>query len=184
MKRLIGRFVLFLGRWKSTYPKEFRVDKCVMLAVPHTSNWDLLYALAVYWKYGVNAKFLIKNEYTKGIIGVLFRGLGAIGIDRKKNNNMVEYAMELFAKNEKFVLLVPAEGTRNKVKRWKTGFYHIAKKANVPVSLGFLDFKEKLTGIGGLVYLTDSFEDDMQIIEDFYKDMDGKFPELYNPKIF
>ncbi len=184
MKKFIGRFVLFMGRWKTFYPKEFQVDKCVMLAVPHTSNWDLLYALAVYWKYGINAKFLIKNNYTKGILGYVFRWLGAIGIDRKKNNNMVAYAMELFAKNEKFVLLVPAEGTRKKVKKWKTGFYHIAKKANVPVVLGFLDFKTRRTGICGLVHLTDSFENDMQCIQDHYKGMEGKHPELYNPKIF
>jgi len=184
MKKIIGKLVLFISRWKTTYPDEFNIDKCVMLAVPHTSNWDLLYALAVYWKYGVDAKFLIKDDYTKGIVGFLFRWLGAIGINRKKNNNMINYSKELFDANDKFVMLVPAEGTRKRVNKWKTGFYHIAKKADVPVALGFLDYKERLTGVGGLIELTDNFENDMQRIEDFYKDKTGKHPELYNPKIY
>jgi len=184
MKKIIGKFVLFITGWKSSYLKEYQSDKCVMLAVPHTSNWDLLYALAVYWKEGINAKFLIKNDYTKGIHGKLFKWLGAIGIDRSKNNNMVDYAVGLFKKSDKLVLLVPAEGTRKWVKKWRKGFYYIAKNANVPVSLGYLDYKNKIAGIGGLIHLSGNFEKDMQCIEDFYKDIQGKHPELYNKKIF
>jgi len=184
MKKIIGKFVLFITGWKTSYLKQFHTDKCVMIAAPHTSNWDLLYALAIYWKEGVNAKFLIKDVYTKGLQGVFFKWAGAIGVDRSKNNNMVEYAVGLFRTLDKLVLLIPAEGTRKRVKKWRMGFYHIAKNANVPVSLGYLDYKHKIAGIGGLITLSGDIEKDMRFIEDFYKDITGKYPELYNKKIF
>jgi len=184
MKKIMGKFVLFITGWKAAYLKEYHTDKCVMIAAPHTSNWDLLYALAVYWKEGINAKFLIKDAYTKGLQGIFFKWLGAIGVDRSKNNNMVEYAVSLFEQMDKLVLLVPAEGTRKRVKKWRMGFYHIAKNANVPVSLGYLDYKNKIAGVGGLITLSGSIDKDMRIIENFYKNIEAKYPELYNKKIF
>ena len=184
MKRLIATLVLFVSGWKASYLKQYHEDKCVMIAAPHTSNWDLIFALAVYWKERVNAKFLIKDVYTKGFFGFFFKWLGAIGVDRSKHTNLVDYAVSLFAKSEKLVLLVPAEGKRERVEKWKTGFYHIAKNANVPVSLGYLDYKNKVAGIGYLFTLSGDFEKDMQLIEDFYKDKTARFPELYNKKIF
>ncbi len=184
MKRLLGRFVLFISGWKASYIKKFHADRCVMIAAPHTSNWDLLYALAVYWKEGINAKFLIKDVYTKGMFGFFFKWLGAIGVDRSTKTNMVDYAVNLFKENGQLVLLVPAEGKRCWVEKWKTGFYHIARNANVPVSLGYLDYKHKIAGVGDLFTLSGNFEKDMQRIENFYKDKTAKFPELYNKKIF
>jgi 1-acyl-sn-glycerol-3-phosphate acyltransferase len=184
MKKFLGSFILWISRWKDDYPAEFMVDKCVMLAVPHTSNWDLLYAIAVYWKKDVNAKFLIKDNYTKGPLGFIFRGLGALGIDRSKHTNFVDYAVHLLKTSEKLVLLVPAEGTRKRVEKWKTGFYHIADKAKVPVALGFLDYKKKVAGVGGLYYLTGDFNVDMANIQTFYISKTAKYPELYNKQIY
>ena len=97
---------------------------------------------------------------------------------------MVDYAVRLFKESEKLVLLVPAEGTRKRVKKWRMGFYHIAKKADVPVSLGYLDYKNKIAGIGGLITISDDIDNDMKVIEDFYKNISGKYPELYNKKIY
>jgi len=184
MKKLIGRFILFLRGWKDDYPNEFMVDKCVMLAVPHTSNWDLMYAIAVYWVKGVNAKFLIKDSYTKGTLGIVFKWLGALGIDRSKHTNFVDNAVHLLNTSKKLVLLVPAEGTRKRVEKWKTGFYHIANKANVPVALGFLDYKKKIAGVGGLYNLTGNFKDDMANIQTFYISKTAKYPEFYNKQIY
>lgn len=184
MKKLIANFLFFVAGWKCKYPDEYQSSRCVMIAAPHTSNWDLLYTVAVYWKEDVHAKFFIKDAYTKGILGFFFRWLGAIGIDRSKHSNTVDYAASLFEEYENLVLLVPAEGTRKRVEKWKTGFYHIAKKAGVPVSLGYLDYKKKIAGVGQMIHLSDSFEKDMERIEDFYKDVSGRHPELYNPKIF
>lgn len=184
MKKLIAKFVLFISGWKADYPEHFKVSKSVMLAAPHTSNWDIVYALAVYWLEGIDAKFLIKDSYTKGFFGFFFKWLGAIGVNRSKNNNLVDYSVELFNSSESLVLMVPAEGTRQRVEKWKTGFYHIAKTAKVPVSFGFLDYKQKVAGVGNVYDLTGDFENDMQTIEDFYAEIETKHPELYNKKIF
>ena len=184
MKKLIAKFVLFIFGWKADYPDSFKVPKTVMLASPHTSNWDIVFALAVYWLEEIDAKFLIKDNYTKGFFGFFFKWLGAIGVDRSKNNNLVDYSIELFNTKDNLVLMVPAEGTRKRVERWKTGFYHIGKNANVPISFGFLDYKKKLAGVGDVYLLTGDFEVDMQKIEDFYQSIEAKYPELYNKKIF
>ena len=184
MKQFLGAFTLFIFGWKYTYPEEFKVDKCVMLAAPHTSNWDLIYALAVYWKAGVKSQFLIKNVYTKGLHGYFFKWLGGIGVDRTKHNNMVDYAVSLFETNDRLALGVPAEGTRKWVEKWKTGFYHIATKAKVPVCLCYLDYKNKIAGVGKMIQLSGDFDKDMNIIQSFYEDKTAKFPKLYNKKIF
>lgn len=184
MKKFIGSFILFVSRWKADYPTKFMVDKCVMLAVPHTSNWDLMYTIAVYWKKGVHAKFLIKDSYTKGLLGGIFKWLGAIGVDRSKHNNLVDYAVHLLNSSEKLVLLVPPEGTRKWVEKWKTGFYHIATQAKVPVALGFLDYKNKIAGVGGIYNLTGDFNVDMANIQTFYISKKAKHPELYNKSIY
>lgn len=182
MKKLIAKFLFFITGWKWNY--KVNCEKCVMIAAPHTSNWDLLYAMATYWRYGIDAKFFIKNTYTKGLHGYIFKKLGAIGVDRSKNNNLVNHAIDLFNKSDKLVLLVPAEGTRSKVKKWKKGFYHIANGANVPIALGYLDYKNKISGVEKLINSSGNYEKDMQEVEDFYKNIEGKYPEKYNENIF
>jgi len=184
MKRFIAKFVLFISGWKTSYPIKFKVSKSVMLAAPHTSNWDIVYALAVYWMEGIDAKFLIKNSYTNSFFGFFFKWLGAIGVDRSKHNNLVDYSVELLNSSKKLILMVPAEGSRMFVEKWKTGFYHIANKAKVPVSFGYLDYKKKIAGVGDVYHLSGDFEKDMQYIQDFYSNIEGKHPELYNKKIF
>lgn len=184
MKRIIGLLVIKITGWKSLYPQQWLIEKSVIIAAPHTSNWDLVHSLAVFWKYNVPLKFFIKDSYTKGLFGWFFRWLGAIGVNRSKNSNLVEHAANIIKEKSRITLMVPAEGSRKRVDKWKTGFYHIAKRANVPVLLGYLDYKNKVAGVGDLVNLTDDFEKDMQRIEDFYRNISGKFPEQYNTKIF
>ncbi len=184
MKAFLGKLILKILGWKSDYPKDYMVDKFVMIAAPHTSNWDLVYALAVFWKYKIPVKFFIKDTFTKGLHGGLFKTMGAIGVDRSKTGNLVHHAAATIQKMDKVALMVPAEGTRSKVKKWKTGFYHIAKKANVPVALGYLDYKNKVAGVGDLLTLTSDFDTDMKKIEDFYSTITAKYPEKYNKKIY
>ncbi len=184
MKWLIAKFLFFITGWKAKYPSEFKVSKSVMLAAPHTSNWDIVFALGVYWIEGIDAKFLIKNSYTNSFFGFFFKWLGAIGVDRTKHNNLVDYSVELLNNSKKLILMVPAEGSRRRVEKWKKGFYHIASKAKVPVSFGYLDYANKIAGVGDVYELKGIFETDMQYIQDFYKTIEGKHPELYNKKIF
>lgn len=184
IKRVLSKFIFFIFGWKTEYNMDPSIKKCVMIAAPHTSNWDLIFALATYWKYGVKAKFFIKDMYTKGLHGYFFKKLGAIGVTRGKKNNLVDFAVKLFHEKEELILLVPAEATRKRVPKWKKGFYVISKQANVPVALGFLDYKRKVAGVGGYVHLTDDYNADMQKIQDFYKNISAKFPENYNKQIF
>ncbi len=183
MKKIIGSIILFIFAWKADYKEEFQIKKGVAVAAPHTSNWDLLFALAIFWKIGVNIKFLIKDSYTKSFLGFVFKAVGAVGVNREKGNNMVDFAAEIL-KTEDYIFLVPAEGTRKKVERWKTGFYHIAKKAEVPILLGFLDYKTKTGGFKKTLIPSDSFEKDMEIIQEYYLEFTAKYPEQYNPSIY
>ena len=184
MKKYIGLFVMKISGWKIDYPKEFQVEKFVIIAAPHTSNWDLYYALAIFWVHNIPVKFFIKDSFTKGLHGYIFKALGAIGVDRKRTGNLVHHAASVIQKSDKIALMVPAEGTRSRVEKWKTGFYHIATKAKVPVALGYLDYKKKIAGVGELVHLSGDKDVDMQIIENFYTTITAKHPEKYNKKIY
>lgn len=156
-----------------------------MLAAPHTSNWDFPLALAAFWRMGIDVKYFIKDNYTKGLTGWFFRWSGAIGVNRsKKNNNLTHYAIELLKEREQLVIMVPAEGTRKYVEQWRTGFYRIALDASVPISLGYLDYKKKIAGVGTPFFPSGNFNEDMTYIQEFYRPITGKHPENYNPQIF
>jgi 1-acyl-sn-glycerol-3-phosphate acyltransferase len=186
LKKFIARFWFTLAGWKLDVTKENldRLRHSVMLASPHTSNWDFIYALFGFWLMGVDLKYFIKDDYTKGILGGLFKWTGAIGVDRGKRNNLVEHTINLLKENDELVILVPAEGTRKWVPKWKKGFYNIALGAEVPVSFGYLDYKHKIAGVGDVYSLTGDFEKDMDHIQAFYANINPKHPELYNPKIY
>ncbi len=185
MKKVLAKITFFLSGWNIN----ITADKneychCVVIAAPHTSNWDLFYSIASFWYAEVPVRYFIKDSHTKAWYGGVIKSLGGIGVDRKKNNNLIEHTADLLKNNSELAMLVPAEGTRKRVEEWKKGFYYIAKKANVPVALGYLDYGKKEAGIGKMVYLTDDFEADMSIIEEFYKSKTAYNPDLYNPVIF
>lgn len=185
MKKLIARFFLWISGWKIDRSYFEEVPRSVMLAAPHTSNWDFVFALAAFWHLEIDAKYLIKDSYTRGIWGYFFRWTGAIGVNRRrKKNKLVEYGIELFQQREKLHLLIPAEGTRQRVEKWRTGFYHIAREAGVPVTLGYLDYSRKVGGILGMIHLSGNFEADMHFIQEKYRQVKGKYPENYNPEIY
>ena len=106
-----------------------------------------------------------------------FKWLGGIPIDRNCSNNVVKQMVDKFIEMDKLILTIPPSGTRKMVKKWKSGFYHIAAGANVPVVLGFLDFKRKTGGVGPMVTITGDMEQDMMVIRSFYADIEGKHPE-------
>lgn len=155
-----------------------------MIAAPHTSNWDFPIALAAFWIMELDLKYFIKDDYTKGLFGWFFKWTGAIGVDRSKvRNNLTEHATQLL-KEQKIVILVPAEGTRKAVPRWRKGFYHIALGAGVPISLGTLDYAKKEADVITVFKPSGIFEKDMQFIQDQYEPITPKHPEDYNPQIY
>ncbi len=185
MKKLLAKFVNFITHWHVNVPDEFRLKKAVMIAAPHTSNWDLIHALPGLWLGDYRPKFFIKDDFKKiPLVNWLLKWVGAIWVNRRKRNNLIKHSVELLQKEKELILLVPAEGTRSAVPKWRLGFYHIAKEAGLPILLSYLDYAKKEAGVGKIVYPTGDFEKDMLEIENFYKNITPKYPEKFNKKIF
>jgi len=161
------------------------LTRCVVIAAPHTSNWDFYYTLTAFSIFGMKIRFTIKREWMKFPFGIITKPLGGIAIDRRTNSqtgerkSYVEAMAELFSTQKKLVLVITPEGTRSKRTEWKTGFYHIATTAKVPICLGYVDYKAKKAGIGKTLYPT-NFEADMKEIMNFYQGISGKFPENFS----
>jgi len=153
------------------------VPQCVMIAAPHTSNWDLPIMLFFAFAFRTKLFFMVKDAVFRWPFGPLFRWLGGIPIDRTKRNGIVEQSIQAFRENEQLTMVVPPSGTRSKVEYWKTGFYHIARGANVPIALGFLDYGRKVGGVGPTIVPTGDIEEDMKEIRAFYADITAKYPE-------
>ncbi|MGE8538755.1 MAG: 1-acyl-sn-glycerol-3-phosphate acyltransferase, partial [Acinetobacter sp.] len=162
------------------------LDQCVMIAAPHTSNWDALYARMALKALGVNVRLTIKDSYMKFPLGPFVRAMGGIGINRRPKQpgeprpSMVQVMTDLFKTHPKLVMLVTPEATRAKQEQWKTGFYHVAINAGVPIALAYMDYAKKKTGVGKIVYPTGDYEKDMAEIMEFYADIQPKFPESFS----
>ena len=182
MRRQLGKAILDAAGWTiATPPPEAK--KLVLIAAPHTSNWDFLYALACTNALGLNLRFMAKDSLFRGPQGALFRALGGVPVDRSKNNNLVDSLAHELTQHDTLALLVPAEGTRAKGTHWKSGFYHIARKAGVPIGLGYLDYRTKRAGIGPPFWPTGDITADMDVIRAFYADKHGKHPEKFTPPL-
>ncbi len=184
MKRSLSKLFLKIMGWKlvGKVPKE--VKKAVMVCAPHTSNWDFPFALASFTISGLKVNYFIKKSWFFFPMNFLFKATGGVPVDRSKKHGMVDSMTVLLKESNEMIVVVPAEGTRSWVPKWKTGFYHIAKAAQVPLVLGFVDFKNKEVGFGPLYNLSGDFEKDMSRIQEFFKDKTPKFPNKYNPQIF
>lgn len=175
VKYWIGRGWLGLFGWrlKTEIPAH---EKFVLIAAPHTSGWDLPFMLATSYVMRVPISWMGKQELFRPPFGWLLRALGGIAVDRGARKDRVTAAIDAFSRAERLVLAIPAEGTRGTVAYWKSGFYHIARGAKVPIGLGYLDFARKTCGIGGFVTPTEDMRADMEQIRAFYKDIRGKRP--------
>ena len=153
------------------------LPKYVMIGAHHTSNWDAPIAIAMVFAFRIKAYWLMKNTAFRWPFRGLLLWLGAIPIDRTKSADVVAQMAEEMKKRAELVLLLAPEGTRKKVTRWKTGFYHIARGAGVPIVLAFLDYARREGGLGPVFHPTGDFEADMRDILKFYSTVTGKRPE-------
>ncbi|MCC6251485.1 MAG: 1-acyl-sn-glycerol-3-phosphate acyltransferase [Bacteroidia bacterium] len=169
-----------LKGWKIKGHIPPHITKCVIIAAPHTSNWDFVFALGALklLKYKVN--YLIKKEVFVFPFSILLKRSGAIAVDRKKSHNVVVELAESLNARKQIYLMMAAEGTRKRVNNWKSGFYYLALKANVPVCTGYLDYAKKEAGFGPVITLTGNHHDDMQRIKDFYSTITPCIPENFN----
>lgn len=183
LKRLIyGTFLWVMG-WKTTTKLPEGIPKYLLILVPHTSNWDFPFGATCRPFLNIDGcKFLIKKEWTtKPIVGSIIRWLGAIPVDRsKKGGNLVDQVVEQFNRAETLGVTVTPEGTRSLNPKWKTGFYHIAVKAQVPIVCSFIDYHRREIGMGKIFHPSGDLEKDMEIIQEYYKDITPKYPEKSN----
>lgn len=186
MGRLLAGFIFKIFGWRFDAHGNTDFRRCVMIAAPHTSNWDLLFARAAFSLMRIPVKFTVKQEWLRFPFGGFMRAIGAIGIDRSPKNpgwarpSMTEAMIELFSKNKELVVMVTPEGTRSLRTKWKSGFYHVAVGAKVPVALGYLDYKNKVAGVGKIIYPSGDMQADMKLIMDFYKHIPAKYPEKFS----
>jgi len=175
MKRLLARTWLKLTGWsvKGTIDH----PKFVAIAAPHTSNWDLVFMLATATELGIKVRWLGKHTLFEGPFGWVMRSLGGIPVERSTSHNLVEQAAQHLRESESMILAVPPSGTRKAVDHWKSGFYWIARTAEVPIALGFLDYGKREAGIGGYLVPGEDVSKDMDAIRAFYRDKRGRYPE-------
>jgi 1-acyl-sn-glycerol-3-phosphate acyltransferase len=180
MRHWLAKTLLTLFGWR-VEGRMPDAPKCVLIVAPHTSNWDFPVMLALAVALRIKATWMGKHTLFRPPYGWIMRRLGGLPIDRTARNNVVEQAVEWFRTRDRLVLAILPEGTRKRTPYWKSGFYHIAKGANVPIVLGYADFKRKVGGIGGVIMPSGDAEADMAMIRDFYTGMVGKRPEQFGP---
>ncbi|MBT8496446.1 MAG: lysophospholipid acyltransferase family protein [Deltaproteobacteria bacterium] len=179
---LISRTALGLSGWEFETPAP-SLSKFVCIAAPHTSNMDGLLILFFGRQQGVELSWMVKDSIGRGVAGPLVRKLGGIPVDRSARQNLVDQMIEKFETSDEFVLLVPPEGTRSRTDYWKSGFYHIATGARVPIVPGYLDYRRKRGGFGPPLQPTGNVRDDMDVIRAFYDRLKpvARYPEQFGP---
>ena len=179
MRRRLGQIFLRLTGWapEGDAPPE----RCVLIAAPHTSNWDLVYMLALSWVVGVRISWMGKHTLFRWPMGSFMRAVGGVPVRRDRRNDLVAQMAAAFAQSPSLVLTVPAEGTRAYAPRWKSGFYRIAQAAEVPIVLGYLDYARRRGGYGPQIPATGDVKRDMDRIRAFYADKVARHPDAFGP---
>lgn len=175
--RVCFRLVQYLLGWR-VQGQRADVDKCVYIAAPHTSNWDFPLMLSVCFTVGIRARWVGKHTLFPPLFGGIMSYLGGIPIDRRKSANTVEQMRDQYASRDNLELIITPEGTRSKVKEWKSGFYHIAMAADVPIVMAAVHSPDKIVVIREPFYPTGDYDQDMVTIKQFYEGRIGLRPEL------
>lgn len=180
MVRRIARRLLTLSGWQlqGAAPLE---PQFVFIAAPHTSNWDFVWMLLAASALGFRISWLGKHTLFAWPFGWIMRGLGGIPIERSGSGDYVNLIAAQFARQPTLALAVPVEGTRGHSEHWRSGFFHIAKAAKVPVVFSFLDYGKRRLGIGPTLALGLDVHSTMERARAFYQPMHGKYPALSGP---
>ncbi|HEY7776100.1 MAG TPA: lysophospholipid acyltransferase family protein [Kineobactrum sp.] len=180
MKKQLARWLLQLTGWRLAGARP-ECDRYVLIAAPHTSNWDFPLMLIFAAAFDIRITWMAKHSLFHPPMGWVMRALGGIPIMRHKKQNVVASMVAAFEAAPQLVLAVPVESTRERSEYWKSGFYHIAHQAQVPIVASFLDFGNRRGGFGPPVAASGDLHSDMQYFRDFYVGMEGKFPEQFGP---
>ena len=176
LMQLAGLLFLKIGGWRRAGDPP-AAPQYVLIAAPHTSNWDFPLMLALVFSWQLQIRWMGKASLFRWPFHGFLRWLGGIPIDRSQAQSVVSQSIATFRERSKLILVIAPEGTREKVACWKTGFYRIAAGAGVPIAIGFLDYVRKVGGFIALFHPTGEMEADMEKIRGFYVGVLGKFPE-------
>ncbi len=178
MKRAISSFLLRLFGWRVvvTTPD---LPKCVICVAPHTSNWDFILGKLAYLSVGRFAGFMMKKDWFFFPLGAIFRAMGGVPVSRDRRTDLVTQMVDEFNRRERFAIAITPEGTRKPNPDWKTGFYRIALRAEVPLMLAYIDYRDKEIGLKKIFTPTGDIERDMQEIKSYYRDFHGRTPENF-----
>lgn len=173
LTRAFGRAILRLGGWRleGEFPD---LKHMVIIAAPHSSAWDAVWGIAAMLALGVRITFMAKAELFRGPVGWLLRRIGGVPVDRGRAHGAVEQAVAMLKDGRPVWFLLAPEGTRRKVKDWKSGFWHIARNAGVPVLCAHFHYPEKRMGLGPLMSPTQDANADMAAIREHYRPFMGK----------
>ena len=176
MLRLVSVLGLKLMGWH-VRGRPLADQRCVLIGAPHTSNWDFPLMLMVVMKLRLRIFWLGKHTLFPFPVGWFMKWLGGIPVDRRAAHNVVGETVRLFEENDQLIVLIPPEGTRKNVKQWKSGFYHIANNASVPILLGYLDASVREAGFADFFVPTGNLEKDFSKIMAFYRNKKGLIAE-------
>ncbi len=172
-KTLVG--IYRLNGWRAhgivPAPRKF-----VLIAAPHTSNWDFVYFLGLTDELGIKPHFMAKTSLFRWPFSNFMLDMGGVPVDRSSNKNYVDAMIDEFKRRKEFMLTIAPEGTRGTVKAWKTGFYHIAIGAGVPLVVGMMDYATKSGGLGPAIWPTGDYVADMKKIAEIYAQVTPKHP--------
>lgn len=180
---LLARFFLKLSGW-SIDGKPPKLARYVLVGAPHTSNWDFVFGMAIGLATGVHCYWVGKHTLFRGPLNPVMRWMGGIPLDRNgrcRRGSLVDQTVCTFKQHRKFGLVICPEGTRSRGERWRTGFYHMAKNAGVPIVLAYLDFRNRVGGFGPIIEPGEDINKDLHQIQAFYANIHGKNPECFSP---
>ena len=180
MLRFAVRLILRALGWRMEGEAP-QISKYVLIAAPHTSNWDLPLMLAARVEFGVHAAWMGKDTLFRWPFGTLLRALGGIPVDRTSPGNAVVQTSAAILHAERIVVAIPPEGTRNRAEYWKSGFYHIAQSAQVPIVLTYLDYGRKCAGFGPVLDFKLPVNVLMAEAREFYRTVTPKYPDRFGP---
>ena len=177
MVQAFFKFIQKLTRWKLATPEAPQIDKAVGIFAHHTSNWDFFTMLVAKFAWNIKVRYLGKHSLFKPPFGWFFRSLGGIPVVRHENQDTVGQVADLMIESEKMLLALSPEGTRSFTNYWKTGFYHIAHRSQVPIIMFYLDTKTRTIGYSEPFHVTGDIEADFKVFDEYFMDKVGYIPE-------
>jgi len=176
LSQRLAHLILRLIGWR-THAIRPHASRYVIIGAPHTSNWDFGIMLLLMAAEQLPIRFMGKDSLFRGPLGPLMRSLGGIPVNRRERTKLVDQIAAKFEEYDDLIIGIAPEGTRGKTTHWKTGFYYIALKAQVPIAMAYLDYGNKIIGVGPSFTPSGDLKEDFEIIRNFYSGIVGKNPK-------